>query len=116
MGGKFVSARDVHERGIEAAVQHLPDSAPVILCIDCDALDPSIMPGVIGRAPGGLWYWQVGALLEAGARRARIAGLEIVEFMPERDVDEIGALTAGRIVASAMGLIARQAKEPSLAI
>ena len=34
--------------------------------------------------------------------------MAVVEFMPERDVDGIGALTAGRIVATAMGLIARQ--------
>ncbi|MGI9492866.1 MAG: arginase family protein [Geminicoccaceae bacterium] len=112
-GAKFVSGPDVHRGGIEAALQHIPNDADVIICIDCDALDPSIMPGVIGRAPGGLWYWQVMDLLAATASRSRIAGLALVEFMPERDIDSIGALTAGRLVASAMGLIARQAKVQS---
>ncbi|MGI9499171.1 MAG: arginase family protein [Geminicoccaceae bacterium] len=109
-GAELISARDFHHFGIKQVLQHVPASADVIISIDCDALDPSIMPGVIGRAPGGLWYGQIVDLLTAVASRSRIAGLALVEFMPERDVDGIGALTAGRLVATAMGLIARQVK------
>ncbi len=109
-GATFVSAREVHNQGIQTVLQHIPSSADIIICFDCDALDPSIMPGVIGRAPGGLWYWQIVDLLEAVASKARIAGMNLVEFMPERDVDGIGALTAGRVVATALGSFARQAK------
>lgn len=109
-GAKFFSARDVHKGGVDLALQHIPRDADVIICLDCDGLDPSIMPGVIGRAPGGLWYWQIVDLLEGVASKARIAGMALVEFMPERDLDDIGALTAGRIVATAMGLIARQSQ------
>jgi agmatinase len=108
-GAHLVSARDVHRQGIASALEHIPDAAEVIVCLDCDALDPSVMPAVIGRAPGGLSYWQIVELLEGAATKARIAGLALVEFMPERDIDGIGALTAGRIVATALGLIARQA-------
>jgi agmatinase len=111
-GAKLISAHDIHRRGIDVVLQHLPDVSDVIICIDCDGLDPSIMPGVIGRAPGGLWYWQIVDLLAAVASRSKIAGLNLVEFMPERDVDGIGALTAGRIVATAMGFMARQVKDP----
>ncbi len=107
-GAKLISAREVHRSGVQPALQHIPDGANVIVCLDCDGLDPSIMPGVIGRAPGGLSYWQVVDLLEGVASKARIAGMALVEFMPERDLDGIGALTAGRIVATAMGLISRQ--------
>ncbi|MEZ5935731.1 MAG: arginase family protein [Alphaproteobacteria bacterium] len=109
-GAALISAADVHRHGIEAVAKLLPDGADVILSIDCDSLDPSVMPAVIGRAPGGLWYGQALDLLTAVAARCRIAGLCLVEFMPARDVDGIGALTAGRLVASAMGLIARQVK------
>jgi agmatinase len=42
------------------------------------------------------------------ARKARIAGFDIVEFMPERDEQQRGALTAARLVANAIGLISRQ--------
>ena len=107
-GVHFVSAREVCAAGVEGALRHVPPSSRVIFSIDCDGMDPSVMPGVIGRAPGGLSYWDVIGLLDGVAAKAEIAGVTIVEFMPERDIDGIGALTAGRIVATAMGLIARQ--------
>ena len=107
-GVHLVSAREVCTAGVEGALRHVPPSSRVIFSIDCDGMDPSVMPGVIGRAPGGLSYWDVIGLLDGIAAKAEIAGVTIVEFMPERDIDGIGALTAGRIVATAMGLIARQ--------
>ena len=107
-GVKFVSAREVCAAGVESALRHVSPSSRVIFSIDCDGMDPAVMPAVIGRAPGGLSYWDVVGLLDGVAAKAEIAGVALVEFMPERDVDGIGALTAGRIVATAMGLIARQ--------
>ena len=107
-GVHFVSAREVYTSGVKDTLRHVPPSSRVIFSIDCDGMDPAVMPGVIGRAPGGLSYWDVIGLLDGVAAKAEIAGVAIVEFMPERDVDGIGALTAGRIVATAMGLIARQ--------
>jgi len=107
-GVRFVSARELHARGIDAALASLPLQAEVIITFDCDALDPSIMPGVIGRAPGGLSYTQAIELLHAIARKARIAAFDLVEFMPERDIDGIGALTAGRLIINAFGAIAGQ--------
>jgi agmatinase len=67
------------------------------------------MPAVIGRAPGGLTYWQAVDLLRGAAKRARIASFDLVEFMPSRDVDGLGALVAGRILATMVGVILRQA-------
>ena len=107
-GVHFVSAREVHADGVAGALRHVPPSARVIVSLDVDGMDPSVMPGVIGRAPGGLGYWDVIEVLDGIAAKAEIAGMAVVEFMPERDIDGIGALTAGRIVATAMGLIARQ--------
>lgn len=107
-GVRFVPARQVHAEGAAAALHHIEPGTDLIICFDCDALDPAIMPGVIGRAPGGLDYWQTVDLIEGAAARARIAAFDLVEFMPERDVDDIGALTAARILATAMGVLARQ--------
>jgi hypothetical protein len=42
------------------------------------------------------------------AARARIAGLAMVEFMPEADREGTGALTAGQAAASLVGMIAQQ--------
>lgn len=79
----------------------------VLVTFDCDVLDPSIMPSVIGRAPGGLSYWQAIELIDAVAQRARIAAFDLVELMPTRDVSGLGALTAGRILAYVVGLLSR---------
>jgi agmatinase len=103
----FVSAREVHASGVDRVVELVPPGANVLLTLDCDALDPSIMPAVIGPAPGGLAYWQVIDLIEGVAKRGRIASFDVVEFMPSRDVLGLGALTAGRIVAHVIGLLAR---------
>ncbi|MEL7543292.1 MAG: arginase family protein [Pseudomonadota bacterium] len=107
-GVTFISAEQVARTGIDAAITAIPEGANVIISFDCDALDPSIMPAVIGRAPGGLHYWGLVALLRGVAARGRIAAFNIVEFMPARDIDGLGALVAGRSVATALGLMARQ--------
>ena len=108
-GAKFVSARDIAANGIQQVIDLVPAGSNVIIAFDCDGLDPSIMPGVIGRAPGGLSYWQAVDLMHGIAGKGRIAAFDLVEFVPDYDVDDLGALTAARIIANAIGLIARQA-------
>jgi agmatinase len=107
-GVTFFLAKDVAAHGIAPIVASIPAGANILVSIDVDGLDPSIMPGVIGPAPGGLLYWQAAGLLQGVADKATIAGFDIVEFMPERDIQQRGALTAARLVANAIGLIARQ--------
>jgi len=106
-GVKFVLADEIHFHGIERALEHVEEGANVLVTVDCDGLDPAIMPAVIGPAPGGLSYWQVVGLMRGVASKARIASFDIVEFMPERDRDQRGALAAARLVANAVGLICR---------
>jgi agmatinase len=107
-GVKFAFADVVHAHGIEPILAQVPAGADVLVTIDCDGLDPTVMPGVIGPAPGGLTYWQTVGLMRGVAAKARIAAFDIVEFMPERDEQQRGALAAARLVANAIGLIARQ--------
>jgi agmatinase len=108
-GVDFVPAGEVARDGVWRAVDLIPDGSDVIICLDLDALDPSIMPAVIGRTAGGLHYWQVLELVGAVAEKARIAGFDMVEFMPERDVDGLGGTLAAQLLAAVMGIIARQA-------
>ena len=107
-GVTFVTARDVARAGIGSAVDAIPAGAEVVVCLDLDALDPAVMPGVIGRTAGGMSYWQVVELVAGVAVKARIAGFGMVEFMPERDVDGMGALTAAQLLATCIGIVARQ--------
>jgi len=112
-GVTFVPARAVHEQGIAPAIEAVPPGSQVLVSFDCDGLDPSIMPGVIAPAPGGLTFWQAAGILHGIALKARIAAFDIVEFVPERDVAGMGALTAARIIANVLGLLARQAAQNS---
>ncbi|HXW19195.1 MAG TPA: arginase family protein, partial [Roseiarcus sp.] len=106
-GVKFVSARRLHEQGVGKVLDLVPVGADVLITLDCDAMDPSIMPAVIGPAPGGLTYWQTIEIIEGVSRKARIAAFDLVEFMPKADASGLAALTAGRIIVHVIGLIAR---------
>lgn len=108
-GVKFVTAYELHNRGVGAAIDLIPEGSNIIICIDADALDPSLVPGVIGRAPGGLSYYQMVDLIKGAASKGRIAAMDFVEFMPERDVDDIGALTIARLITTSLGVLVRQA-------
>lgn len=108
-GVTFVPAGEVARTGVWRAVDLIPDGADVVICLDVDALDPAIMPAAIGRTAGGLGYWQVMELIGAVAEKGRIAAFDMVEFMPERDIDGLGAMTAAQLLAGVIGIIARQA-------
>lgn len=107
-GAKFFTGLDLHRHGLAPVIEHIPRDADIILCIDIDAMDPSIAPNTIGRSPGGLSYFDVLDLILSVAERSRIAAVDFVEIMPEVDVDGIGGLTVSRLVAATMGIIARQ--------
>ncbi|MBY6154258.1 arginase family protein [Vannielia litorea] len=106
-GAQIIPARQFHAEGVAAALAGIPDGAAVVICLDADALDPSIVPGVIGRSPGGLSYYQVLDLVEGVAARGRIVAMDLVEYVPEMDVDGLGALTLSRLLTACLGVIAR---------
>ena len=107
-GVQFIGARHLHRDGVDAALNLIPEGSDIVVCIDADAMDPSLVPGVIGRAPGGLTYFQMVDLVMGAARRGRILAMDFVEFMPERDVDGLGAFTFARVITTALGVLARQ--------
>lgn len=107
-GSRLVSAREVHAQGVEAALRHIPEGARVVITLDCDGLDPAVMPGVAARTPGGLTYTQAIDLIAGVGRRGRIAGFDLVELYPPADMDGLSALTAARLVVNAIGAIVRQ--------
>ena len=93
---------------MQPVIDAIPAGSRVYLALDIDALDPSVVPGVIGPAPGGFDYGTVVDLFEAVAAKARIVGFNLAEFAPSADVGNRGALVSARIAATVMGLIARQ--------
>ena len=107
-GRRLITAREVHAQGVDVALRHIPQGARVVVTLDCDGLDPGIMPGVAARTPGGLTYTQVIDLIAGAGRRGRIAGFDLVELYPPADIDGLSALTAARLLVNAIGTIVRQ--------
>ena len=107
-GAKIVTAREVLSRGVAAALSDCPEGTKFAITVDCDGLDASIMPAVMAPTPGGLSYTHAIDLIAEAARIGKIAGFDIVEFVAERDQNGVAALTAARIVANAIGAVARQ--------
>ena len=107
-GVQFFPMKSIAQNGLSPVIQAVPKDVPVFITIDIDGMDPSLVPGVIGPAPGGLDYWQMVTLLEGIAQKNPIIGADLVEFMPEGDIGGRGALVAARLIALTMSLISRQ--------
>lgn len=107
-GVKFFPASEIHNVGLTAVLNEITPGANVIICLDIDALDPSIAPNTIGRTPGGLSYFQTLDLIKSTAECGNICAVDVVEIMPESDIDNLGGITVSRLVAAIMGILARQ--------
>ena len=100
-GNLLVTARELRERGVPAILELLAADASVFVSFDCDGLDPSLFPAVSAPAPGGLSYTEASDLL--GGIGSRLAGAVLTEYTPELDVNEISALTLGRLIVRLAG-------------
>jgi agmatinase len=79
--------------------QALNFSNPLYISFDVDALDPAFAPGVSHHEPGGLSTRQVINLLQS--LEADIVGMDVVEVNPSRDISEITAAAAVKIIMEA---------------
>lgn len=106
-GSRIVTMRDVRRDGLGAVADAIPRGAECLVAIDCDGLDPTVIPAVGMPTPGGLAYADLLDLLTALAERGRIAGAFLVELVPTKDPSGLSALTAARIALTLMGLAQR---------
>ena len=109
-GVRLVPCKHIHQQGIDTVLQHIEPNTDVLISLDLDVLDCSVMPAVAAPSPGGLSYIQLMDLIAGVAAKARIAGFAMVEFVPKRDLNGTASYTAGRIAVGILGLIARQTK------
>jgi agmatinase len=109
-GSRLVRAADVHRHGIAPVLDLVAAGADCLVTVDCDGMDPSVLPAVAAPVPGGLLYWQVLELFTGLATKCRIVGFDLVEFMPSRDTTGVAALTAARLVCNAIAAIATSQK------
>jgi len=69
---------------------------PLYISIDLDGLDPAYAPGVSHHEPGGLTVRQVIELLQR--IDVPIVGADIVEYNPDRDLNNMTAAVAVKLL------------------
>ena len=74
---------------------------PVYISIDMDGLDPAFAPGVSHPEPGGLSTREMITVIQN--IKGNIIGGEIVEYNPDRDINDITAATAAKIFKELLG-------------
>ncbi|HEY5539105.1 MAG TPA: agmatinase [Thermoplasmata archaeon] len=102
LGVTFVSAFEIHQRGIDRAIDralHVVGREKVHLTIDTDVIDPAFAPAVGNPEPFGLTPLQVKAFIDALG--PRLVGMDINEVSPAWDHGET-ALLAARLVREAI--------------
>ena len=99
-GVRIVTAEEVHESGpraVAAAVHAVLKSGPAYLSFDIDAIDPGQAPGTGTPEVGGLFTWQVMAILKR-LEGIDFRGMDLVEVAPAYDAAEITALAGAAVI------------------
>ncbi|MCW6510922.1 arginase family protein [Lichenifustis flavocetrariae] len=107
-GSRLVTVRQARAKGLAEIARAIPHDGEILIHVDCDALDPSICPGVNALSPGGLYLDEVTDLAAAALQGRRLAGFSIVEFNPARDINDMTATVVGRLVCHVLGNLARR--------
>ena len=102
-GANIITAWELHDVGMDAVLERIPDGGRYYITIDADGMDPAIMPAVAGPAPGGVTFHQARKLIHGLVRKGRVLGMDIVEITPSIDVNRITAITAGRLIVNLIG-------------
>jgi len=76
-------------------------SGPLYLSLDLDVLDPAFAPGVSHHEPGGLSTRDLLRIVHH--IEAPIVGADIVEYNPTRDVSDVTAMVAAKLVKEILG-------------
>ena len=106
-GVGIFTADSVRKNGVERVLDRIPEGGSVLVTLDCDGLDPTVIPAVNAPSPGGLQYHHVTGLIHGIARKAKIVGFDMVELAPDKDINGLSALTAARFVWNVIGSAVR---------
>ena len=106
-GCEIVTAYELHDIGMAAVLERIPDGGPYYLTIDADGLDPTIMPAVMAPTPGGLDWLQIRSLLHGLVRKGRVLGMDLVEIAPSYDVRNLTLIYAERLICNFIGAAVR---------
>ncbi len=82
----------------------------VYLSIDIDALDPAFASGVSHREPGGLSTRDLIKIIHK--IKVPVIGVDIVEYKPDKDIDNMTAYVAAKLVKEAAGIMLSSEQDP----
>ena len=102
-GADLISAYEMHDIGMDAVLDRIPDGGPYYLTIDADGIDPTIMPAVMAQTPGGLDWNQVRKLIHGLVNKGRVVGMDLVEIAPRNDVGNTTVIHAERLICNFIG-------------
>ena len=106
-GSTIFDAYQMHDMGIDAILDQIPDGVPFYLTIDADGIDPTIMPAVMAQTPGGLSWLQIRKLVHGLIKKGRVLGMDIVEIAPSYDVGNTTMIHAERLICNFIGACVR---------
>jgi len=102
-GSNLIPDIELQEIGMAAVLERIPAGGTFYLTVDMDGMDPTIAPAIAGPAPGGVTYPQMRTLIHGLVDKGRVAGMDIVEITPMRDVNAITCVTAVRLICNLIG-------------
>lgn len=102
-GADLISAYEMHDIGMDAVLDRIPDGGPLYLTIDADGIDPTIMPAVMAQTPGGLDWIQTRKLIHGLVKKGRVVGMDLVEIAPKYDVGNTTVIHAERLICNFIG-------------
>jgi agmatinase len=106
-GAKLISAYEMHDMGMDAVLDQIPDGGPYYLTVDADGLDPTIMPAVNAPAPGGLTWVQIHKLVHGLVKKGRVLGMDLVEISPAHENGNKTLVHAERLICNFIGATVR---------
>ena len=106
-GADIVTAYEMHDIGMDAVLDRIPDGGPYYLTIDADGIDPTIMPAVLAQTPGGLDWVQTWKFIHGLVNKGRVLGMDLVEIAPKYDVGNITMIHAERLICNFIGAAVR---------
>jgi len=103
---------EVHEmRSLDLDAVGLDLDGPVYISLDLDALDPAFAPGVSHHEPGGLSVRDILHVIQRLPNH--IVGADIVEYNPRRDINDMTAMVAAKLLKEIAGRMLQNSYERS---
>ena len=107
-GLKIVNPLDVAELGVKKVAQMIKArtaGSRTYISVDLDCVDPASAPGVSVPSPGGLAAVDLIYLLNKAISGGNVVGIDIVELVPDYDVNGMTSTLAARILSECIASV-----------